>query len=111
MPSQTPSRRPDAGASNAPNSLRDRVRERVAAAEVQLADTPENPAATLETRALWRVFHDFGRTRRRHRRETGDGAVPALRETTHAFRRAPSLSALVAVAAFLDERGLLIQKH
>ena len=111
MASQMPSRRHDAGASEATRSLRDRVRERVAAAEVQLAETPENPAATLETRALWRVFHDFGRTRRRHRRETGDGAVPALRETTHAFRRAPSLSALVAVAAFLDERGLLVQKH
>ena len=111
MPSHTPLRRPDSGFGERSGTLRDRVQERVAAAEVQLAETPPNPTVTLETRALWRVFHDFGKTRRRHRQETGDGAVPALRESTHAFRRAPSLSALVAVAAFLDERGLLAQKH
>jgi hypothetical protein len=90
-------------------SLSDRVRDRVTQAEKRLADIQWYGGDTLETAALWQVFEEFGDTRREHRRKTGDAVMPELRKATHAFRRDPSLNSLVAVAVFLDQRGLLHQ--
>ena len=46
-------------------------------------------------------------TYQRYRRQTGRPALPELREAVHAFKRGPSLTSLVGVATFLDDRGLL----
>ena len=61
----------------------------------------------MQVLALWEVFNHFGEARREQRRQTGEPALPGLKNATRAFRKEPSLGALVAVAAFLDERGLL----
>jgi len=60
-----------------------------------------------ELRALRRVFREMGRTQRSTRRQTGQAPSPVVREAARAFRRDPSLSSLVLVAASLDEVGLL----
>jgi hypothetical protein len=60
-----------------------------------------------ESRALKRVFHDLGVTYRCYRSQTGGRVAPGLRDAAYDFRKAPSLTSLVAVAAFLDERDLL----
>jgi hypothetical protein len=97
----------------------ERVRERVDKAAASLGPTGRGerrgakPAPTLssgvprEVRALRRVFRDMGRTQRTARRQTGQAPSPVVREAARAFREAPSLSALVLVAASLDEVGLL----
>ena len=98
--------------------LIERVRERVDRAAATLgAGRSERrgakPAPTLssgvprEVRALRRVFREMGRTQRTARRQTGQAPSPVVREAALAFREAPSLSALVLVAASLDEVGLL----
>ena len=89
-------------------TLTERVRERVSAAEVGL-DPTTGEAGAKHVAALWAVFNTFGEARREQRRQTGEKPLPGLRDATIAFRRAPSMVALVAVAAFLDERGLLTQ--
>jgi hypothetical protein len=99
--------------------LLERVRERVDKAAASLGDGERHerrgvkPARTLgsgpprEMRALRRVFREMGRTQRTARRQTGQAPSPVVREAARAFRRDPSLSALVLVAASLDEVGLL----
>ncbi|HJU72786.1 MAG TPA: hypothetical protein VJ717_03500 [Gemmatimonadaceae bacterium] len=87
--------------------LSDRVRERVAAAERRVSDIATDETVPVGTLALWQVFDEFGDVRREHRRRTGAPVIPALRDATRAFRRDPSLESLLAVAAFLDEQGLL----
>ena len=87
------------------HTLTERVRDRVSAAEVGLT----GEAGTKHVAALWAVFNNLGEARREQRRATGEKPLPGLREATLAFRRAPSMTALVAVAAYLDERGLLTQ--
>jgi hypothetical protein len=64
-------------------------------------------AALLERRSLMHVYRELRSTYRRHRRVTGQAAVPALKTVVVGFQRGPSLPNLVSVAAFLDERGLL----
>ena len=66
-----------------------------------------NADALRESRSLRRVYRELRGTYRRHRRESGQAALPELREAVHAFKRGPSVASLVPVAAFLDERGLL----
>lgn len=88
-------------------SMVDEVRDRVTAAEAALAGGPDLPRRPRPARALWRVFHEMGETSRQLRHETGAPPVPAVREAAHAFRRAPSLANLEAVAALLREHGLL----
>ncbi len=88
-------------------SMADEVRDRVTAAETALAHAPTIPGRPRPTRALWRVFHDLGTTSRQLRRETGAPPVPAVRDAAQAFRRAPSLANLLAVATLLNEHGLL----
>ena len=110
-------------------TLTDRVRERVSEAARRL-DKPAprnskisklhhtrltpttggpkiNPETLREQRSLKQVYRELRGTYRRHRRDSGQAALPELREAVHTFKRGPSLVSLVAVAAFLDERGLL----
>ena len=110
-------------------TLTDRVRERVSEAARRL-DKPTsrgsktsklhhtrlnalaggakaNSESLREQRSLRHVYRELRGTYRRHRRTSGQAALPELREAVHAFKKGPSLVSLVAVAAFLDERGLL----
>jgi len=69
-----------------------------------------DPTASGEQReaaSLRRVFREMGISYRRYRRQTGGPVVPGLRDAAYRFRADPSLSSLVAVAAFLDELDLL----
>jgi len=105
--------------SSPPRPLIERVRERVDRAAATLGEAGRGErrgskdARTLgsagprEVRALRRVFRDMGRTQRTARRQTGQAPSPVVREAARAFREAPTLSALVLVAASLDEIGLL----
>jgi hypothetical protein len=111
-------------------SLTDRVRDRIAEAGLsidrskpkggrrnsKLGNTrlgmstggPKADAdAVRERRSLRHVYRELRGTYRRHRRESGQAAVPELKLAVIAFKRGPSLASLVPVAAFLDERGLL----
>lgn len=60
-----------------------------------------------EARSLRLVFGELRSTYRRYRRQTGRPAVPELKEAVRAFQRGNSLSSLVAIATFLDDRNLL----
>jgi hypothetical protein len=104
--------------SELPQSLTDRVAERVVSARLALEDGPKSrrssspveATATAELRevqSLKRVFRDMGVSYRRYRRETGKPVVPGLRDAAYGFRENPSLSSLVAVAAYLDELEIL----
>jgi hypothetical protein len=108
-----------------PENLTDRVEARVKTARLALdrrADAitsgqplpPLNPypnrVSTDELRefqSLRRVFRDLGVTYRRYRKQTGSAATPGLRDAAYNFRAEPSLTSLVAVAAFLDRLDLL----
>ena len=85
-------------------NLTERVKGRVAEAGAALEQTP---GPERESRSLRRVYGEMKTTYQQYRRQTGRPAVPGLRDAVHAFKRGPSLPALVAVAAYLDERGLL----
>jgi len=99
--------------------LIERVRERVDRAAATLGNERRierrgvKPAQASgsggprEMRALRRVFREMGRTQRTARHQTGQAPSPVVREAARAFRRDPSLSSLVLVAASLDEVGLL----
>ena len=105
--------------SSSTRPLIERVRERVDKAAASLGEGGRHErrgaktARTLgsgaprEMRALRRVFREMGRTQRTARRQTGQAPSPVVREAARAFRQDPSLSALVLVAASLDEVGLL----
>jgi hypothetical protein len=55
-----------------------------------------------ETRALRRVFLDFGDSYRSYRRRTGEPVSPEVRDAALRFRRELDLVSLVSVAATLD---------
>jgi hypothetical protein len=65
------------------------------------------PARSREASSLRRVFNELAITHRQFRRRSGLHASPALRDAARAFKEAPSFLALVTVAAFLEEDGLL----
>lgn len=113
-------------------TLTDRVKDRVAKVEAELERregslapktskaskkrTPSlNSAATaskngngeLEARSLNRVYGELKTTYQQYRKQTGRSAVPELREAVQAFKKGPSLTSLVGVAVFLDDRSLL----
>ena len=109
-----------------PETLADRMRARVRTArhavdrrasasrpQVRRARArPADPGApnleeTRETQSLKRVFRDLGVTYRRYRSQIGGPVAPGLRAATDLFRAEPSLTALVAVAAILDQLDLL----
>jgi hypothetical protein len=114
----TPPKSPEASSSPV-RPLIERVRERVDRAAASLgpggrserrgAKTAQTLSSGVprEVRAMRRVFREMGRTQRTARRQTGQAPSPVVREAALAFREAPSLSALVLVAASLDEVGLL----
>jgi hypothetical protein len=99
MPSETPNR-PDARSSGSAKTLTERVKARVATAGG--GSDPDS-----ESRSLRRVYGEMRSKYHRYRKETGRSSLPALREAVHAFKKGPSLTSLVGVATFLDERGLL----
>jgi hypothetical protein len=129
MSSQTP-QPTDPISTGLRRTLTERVRDRVAAAGARL-DGPAKSAApkakrprtnTLaaaasssngsadpehDAQSLRRVYGEMRSKYQRYRKETGKSSVPALREAVHAFKKGPSLTSLVGVATFLDERGLL----
>lgn len=128
MPKQSP--RPNGSEPNdLTQTLTDRVQERVANARLALeqrarasrpksnrnlaqADSPSTSIWQLseearEAKSLRRVFRDLGVSYRRYRSQTGEPVAPGLRDAAYNFRAQPSLTSLVAVAAFLDELDLL----
>ena len=89
--------------SAAPKAKRPRPNTLAAAAsELNGSSDPEHDAQSLR-----RVYGEMRSKYQRYRKETGKSSVPALREAVHAFKKGPSLTSLVGVATFLDERGLL----
>jgi hypothetical protein len=112
-----------------PQTLTDRVRARVDDARLAVerranATRPKSnrrrmPAGTPSTsiwqlseearedQSLRRVFRELGVSYRRYRSQTGEPLTPGLRDAAYNFRAEPSLTSLVAVAAFLDELDLL----
>ena len=112
-------------------TLTDRVKDRVAKVEAELERREGTPApktskakkrtpslgsaaaaskngnGELETRSLNRVYGELKTTYQQYRKQTGRAAVPELREAVQAFKKGPSLTSLVGVAVFLDDRSLL----
>ena len=74
--------------------------------KTQAASAP-TPGAGREASSLRRVFNELAVTHRQFRLRSGQHASPALREAAQAFKESPSIPSLVAVAAFLEEDGLL----
>jgi hypothetical protein len=60
-----------------------------------------------EILSLKRVFRDLGVSYRRYRSQVGGPVAPGLRDAAYNFRAEPSLTSLVAVAAYLDKLHLL----
>lgn len=56
----------------------------------------------MDTRALRRVFHDFGESYRSYRRRTGEPVSAEVRDAALRFRRELDLVSLVSVAALLE---------
>jgi hypothetical protein len=56
----------------------------------------------MDTRALRRVFLDFGESYRSYRRRTGEPVSPEVRDAAIRFRRELDLVSLVSVAALLE---------
>jgi hypothetical protein len=102
-----------------PENLTDRVAARVVRARLALehratanpsrspAPDPKVVGEQRETESLTRVFREFGTSYRRYRKQTGGPVTPGLRDAAYQFRAEPSLSSLVAVAAYLDKLDLL----
>ncbi|MGE0553206.1 MAG: hypothetical protein AB7R55_07230 [Gemmatimonadales bacterium] len=101
-------------------TLTERVRARVAQAGRSL-DTktegrarPRRPAPPFgeagearEAKSIDRVYCEMRTLYRSYRRRTKRPAVPELRQAVRAYKQGPSLTKLVAVASFLDDRSLL----
>lgn len=121
-----PERPNGSNADDVSETLTDRVRMRVDEARVAVdrranASRPKSKrtrsgapdfasptaAETRETESLRRVFRDLGVSYRRYRSQTGEPVTPGLRDAAYNFRAEPSLTSLVAVAAYLDELDLL----
>jgi hypothetical protein len=81
-------------------------RRRPVTPQAQPAD-PQSPEEARETESLRRVFRQLGVSYRRYRSQTGEPVTPGLRDAAYHFRAEPSLTSLVAVAAYLDELDLL----
>jgi hypothetical protein len=118
----SPKQRPASGqpAGDSPVALAERVQARLveASAAIELRSRARRaggkrksgaapPTRSKETLALAAVFHELGDAHRQHRLHTGQRVSPALKQAAQEFKTAPSVATLVAVAAFLDEDGLL----
>lgn len=105
--------------SSSRHPLSERVQERVNSAAARIAAAARahrrRKAPVLgssgkrpqEVQALYRVFHEMGRSQRSARRETGQAPSPIVKQAAQAFQETPSIASLVLVAASLDEVGLL----
>jgi hypothetical protein len=118
--------------SRAEHSLLDRIRARVSWTQRELerrdaAPSPGTPIAgrrassrpktdaakasdqpaSPEMRALNVVYGMLGRSHRRYRERTGERVPPALQAAARAFKQDPSDIALVPVARYLDDLGLI----
>jgi hypothetical protein len=60
-----------------------------------------------EAQSLQTVYREMRGLYRNYRREAGTAAVPELRSAVAAFKRGQSLTSLVQIASFLDDRKLL----
>jgi hypothetical protein len=128
MKERTAGSTPNGSSGELPENLFDRVQARVAEAAFALdrratASRPKShrrraalataspdgrsSEEVLAEQSLRRVFRDLGVSYRRFRKQTGTPLTPGLRDAAYNFRAEPSLTTLVAVAAFLDELDLL----
>ncbi|MGH7509728.1 MAG: hypothetical protein ACREMZ_09665 [Gemmatimonadales bacterium] len=86
-------------------------RRRTSAPSLRAADAPSADAPSAdelrEAESLKRVFRGLGISYRRYRSQTREPVTPGLRDAAYNFRAEPSLTSLVAVAAYLDELDLL----
>jgi hypothetical protein len=104
---------------NDPSStLTDRVRAQVAEAGRLLDNRARGKTAKRaslagsfetqrEAQSLQTVYREMRGLYRNYRRKAGTPAVPELRSAVHAFKRGQSLTSLVHIASFLDDRKLL----
>jgi hypothetical protein len=128
MKERTVGSTPNGSSNELPENLFERVQARVAEAAFALdrratASRPKShrrrptlatasadgrsSEEVLAEQSLRRVFRDLGVSYRRYRKQTGTPLTPGLRDAAYNFRAEPSLTTLVAVAAFLDELDLL----
>jgi hypothetical protein len=89
------------------NATRPRARRRREVTLATAATDSPSPESLRESESLKRVFRDLGTSYRRYRSQTKEPVVPGLRDAAYGFRAEPSLTSLVAVAAYLDELDLL----
>ena len=82
--------------------LTDRVIARIKDARRDGKGSTRRRATDSDTRALRRVFLDFGTSYRNYRRRTGEPVAPEVRDAALRFRRELDLRSLVSVAATLD---------
>ena len=88
------------------NASSRKPRRRAVAAASTESDSP-SADELRDYESLKRVFRDMGISYRRYRSQTREPVVPGLRDAAYTFRAEPSLTSLVAVAAYLDELDLL----
>jgi hypothetical protein len=101
---------PSTGGPASDQRLTDRVIARIkdahrvveARSRTRLAKGRRRRSADTDTRALRRVFLDFGDSYRSYRRRTGEPVSPEVREAALRFRRELDLGSLVSVAASLE---------
>jgi hypothetical protein len=89
------------------NATRPKANRRRAPLATATGATTRSAEEVLVEQSLRRVFRDLGISYRRFRKQTGTPLTPGLRDAAYNFRAEPSLTTLVAVAAFLDELDLL----
>ena len=119
----------DRNPSNPAPTLADRVKARVAEAQRDLDKRQQNSdtrpkqrptrltktstsltdtsADERELESLHRVYREMRTLYLGYRRRTGTPAVPELRTAVRAYKSGQSLTSLVQIAGFLDERKLL----
>jgi hypothetical protein len=104
----SPSPNSDSSPINPRRTLADRVQARVAEAERLLTPPRKNSLlAQGDTRSLRKVYREMRTVYRNYRRQTGSPAVAELRTAVQAFKKGQSLTSLVEIASFLDDRKLL----
>jgi hypothetical protein len=112
---------PDSPSRQPSHPLTERVLARVRDAEAAMVLSPSRrrqdphgrptdggtPEQVRHARSLRRVFVDLGTSYREFRRRTGAEVSPEVREAACRFRREGNVTALVAVAASLDQLAAL----
>jgi len=107
-------------------TLADRVKARVAQAERSIneqareanlknkrgrppkaAPLTNSALAERDVQSLRKVYREMRMLYRGYRRQTGTPAVAELRSAVDAFKKGESLTSLVQIASFLDDRKLL----